>query len=129
MATFEIAAYGALWGMVALMVTIAILVILRSLLPGTQRNRLDEDRVLLAYRDAWDLTAIDVSKTSRLGEGRAHRALDRLKGWGLIESYTQGGRVGYPQTIRYTLTNLGREAVLDLERAKIAEADNDRHGA
>jgi hypothetical protein len=32
-------------------------------------------------------------------------------------------------TRRYVLTNLGREAVYDLERTKIDEIHNDRHGA
>jgi hypothetical protein len=123
---FEAVIYGALWGMVALMATVAILTVVKSLMPGAQRDRRDEDRSLLAYLNAWDLTAIDIRKMSRLSAGRTCCALSRLESSGLLESYEQGGRAGIR---RYTLTTLGRETVLDLERARIDESDNDRHGA
>ena len=126
--TFEIAAYGALWGMVALMSTIAILTVIKSLMPGSSRDRLDDDRVLLTYLDAWDLTVLDIRKTARLGINRTHCALMRLENRHQIESYEHGdSSVYYPRPRRYALTNLGREAVLDLERARIDDIRNDLH--
>jgi len=127
MTTYEIAAYGALWGMVSLMATIAILTVIKSLIPGASRDCRDDDRVLLTYLDAWDLSIFEISKMSRLGMGRTHRALIRLENLSLLESYMCCRRVGSHIRRRYTLTNLGREAVLVLERIKIAEAANDRH--
>jgi hypothetical protein len=124
--TFEIAAYGALWGMVALMATIALMTVIKSQMPGARRDRRDDERVLLAYLDAWDLTAVDIRKTTRLGINRTHCALMRLENNRQIESYEhEDSSVYYPRPRRYALTNTGREAVLDLERAKIDDIRND----
>lgn len=123
MTVFETAAYGALWGMVTLMAVLAILTVITHMLPGARRDRRDDARVLIAYRDAWDLSRVEISRTARLGLGRARAALIRLEHDSLIESYS----CGFIQ--RYALTTLGREAVVDLEQDKIAESNSDRHGA
>jgi predicted amidohydrolase len=123
MTALEIAAYSMLWTMGALNVTIAILALINCLLSGPQRDRRDDNRVLLAYANAWDLTDSEINKTTRLSIARTYFAILRLKRRGFLGSSWIGGIRGY------TLTDLGREAVYDLERSKINEIHNDRHGA
>ncbi len=123
MTTFEAVAYGALWGMITGVTVIIVIMIIKSMMPGADRNRRDDVRVLLSYLNAWDLTMSEIRKESRLSLVRANSSLIRLERDGLLESY------GKAPLQRYALTNLGREAVFDLERDRIAAADNDRHGA
>jgi hypothetical protein len=113
--------------MVALMATIAILTVIKNLMPGAFRDCRDADRVLLTYLDAWDLTINEIRKMTRLSLGRTHRALIRLESLSLLESYQHGGRAGSHLRRRYVLTNLGREAVFDLERAKLDEAHDGQY--
>lgn len=130
MTTPEIAACIALWGMTVIMGALAIRALIKTFLPGPHRDRRDEDRVLLAYAGAWDLHGPEIRKMSQLGIGRACCAISRLENHGLLDSYWHGSSGSRSErTRRYVLTNLGREAVYDLERAKIDEIHNDRHGA
>ena len=118
----EIVALGALWGFVAVMAALATVSAVRFLLPGPHRDARDDARVLLAYLDAWDLTAEEIGRASRLSPGRAATSLCRLRDRRLIDAY----RPERSAIIRFSLTDLGRESVYDVERARIAEALDDR---
>jgi hypothetical protein len=125
-----IVVFSLLCGLAAVMGAMAIYALIKVLLPGPHRDRRDEDRVLLTYVDTWDLPGPEISRISRLSIGRTYCAILRLESQGLLDSYWHGSPGSRStRTRRYVLTNLGREAVYDLERAKIDEIHNDRHGA
>lgn len=115
---------GALTGLSVLFAAVIIFGTVRRMLPGAGRDRRDNDRVLLAYLkiDAWDLSPVEIGTLSRLGIGRLSAGLLRLESLSMIEGYWQcGSGMPAPRKRRYVLTNLGREAVLDLERVRIDE--------
>lgn len=112
----EIVAGVALIGFTGFAATAAVLVLAWRWLPGVARDHRDEVRVFLAYLkvDAWDLSPAEIGSDSKMGTRRLYGALLRLENRLLIEGYWQGGW-------RYVLTKLGRDAALDLERARIDE--------
>lgn len=118
----EIVALGALWGFVAVMAALAALAIVRRARPGLLRDGRDDARVLLAYLDAWDLTAVEIGKASRLSPSRAAASIYRLRRLGVIEVRRPDRGAG----IWLSLTDLGREAVYNIKRSRIAEATSDR---
>jgi predicted transcriptional regulator len=130
MTTLEIVAKALLWSMGVFMGAIAALTLLMSLLPGPRRDDRDDDRVLRAYMEAWDLPIHEISETVRLGFDRTRSAVQRLESKGFLEGYWHDvSKTGRSRRQRYVLTDRGREAVYDLERAKLDEIHSDRHGA
>jgi hypothetical protein len=108
--------------MTAIMAALAVVALIRRTTRGPVRDALDDRRVMLAFRDAWDLPPGEIENLSRLGPGRLYAAIARLESVGLLDGYWQGGRgSSMPGKRRITLTQAGRDRVFDLEREEIED--------
>lgn len=80
----------------------------------------DDERVLGAFLDAWDLSFREIGAWTRIGTARLTSAMARLEEAKIVERYEQGE--GDRKIRRYTLTNKGREATYALERHRLENA-------
>jgi hypothetical protein len=122
MSIVRILAFVTMCALPVVAVALAAVALIRTMARGPVRDGLDDQRVLLAFREAWDLSPIEIGQISRLAPGRMHHAIARLESLGLLDGYWQGGSgAPPPRKHRVTLTQQGRDRVLDLERSEIED--------